>query len=603
MGSDPQSVEVTFQPLGRRGEIHRGATLLEAARELGVGLSGVCGGLGLCATCRVIVPVGAHAAVSPPSPVETERLGEEELARGVRLACQARVMADLEALVPPESLTTSQRTQVEGRQTPVAPDPPVVADELELPPACLEDLRSDATRLRDGLGRPARIAPPVLQTASHHLREAGWRARVVLRGDEVIALLPPGTPLLGLALDVGTTKLAGYLLDLETGETVASGGAMNPQLAYGEDVMARITVALQDPDGARHLQQGLAQGINDLLEELRVAATARPDQVVEATMVGNTAMHHLLLGLPTAPLGLAPYVPVESAPLEVRGHTLGLDLAPGAMVHFLPNVAGFVGADHVAALLAMRMDEAERPTLLLDIGTNTEICLAAEGQLWSCSAASGPAFEGGHIEFGMRAAPGAIEHLRLIEGQVYWETVEHRPPVGICGSGILDATAELRRAGVLNDRGGMAGDPGTREGAARTDFVLVPANASGLQRDITISRKDIGEVQLAKAAIAAGWQLLLQEGGVQEAEVARVIVAGAFGTYIDADRAVAIGMLPAVPLERFEQVGNVAGTGARMALISRAERERAARIARQVRYVELTTHPGFPEHFTRALRL
>jgi len=598
-----ESVEIAFQPLGRKGRFPRGVTLLEAARRLGVGLSGVCGGVGVCGTCRVVIPPKSRAALSPPTSTEAKLLGEEGLAEGVRLACQASVRADLHVLVPLTSLTAGQRTQVEGRRTPVVPDSAVTAHDLQLNPASLDDLRSDASRLREALGRPARFDLEVLRTAPHRLREWEWRARAALRDGEVVAILPPSTPLLGLAVDLGTTKLAGYLMELETGNTLASAGTMNPQLAYGEDVMSRITYALQQPEGAGRLQQAAAKGIGDLLERLCAEAGAQPDQVVEATVVGNTAMHHLFLGLPTGPLGLAPYVAVESDPLEVRARQVGLDLAAGAVVYLLPNVAGFVGADHVAALLATRMDEANRPTLLLDVGTNTEICLAVERRLLSCSTASGPAFEGAHIHFGMRAAPGAIERVRLAEGRVLWETVEGRPPVGICGSGILDAVAELRRAGVLNERGGMVEGPSVRRGAEGPEFVLVPAESSGLEGEITLSRKDVSEIQLAKAAIAAGWKVLLDEAGVREEDIAQVIVAGAFGTYIDVEQAAAIGMLPAVALERFDQVGNVAGTGARMALVSCTERKRAARIARKVEYIELTAHPNFQERFTQELSL
>ncbi len=596
MPSDPKTVTVIFQPLGRRGEVPAGISLLEAARRLGVGLSGVCGGMGVCATCRVVVPAEYRDALSPPPDTERERLGAEALARGVRLACRAFIQRSLQVFIPPESLTASQRTQVEGRQTPVEPAPAVSVHDLCLPPATLSDLRSDGERIRDGLGRPVRIDLEVLRRSTLSLREWNWSARAVLRDDELVALLPPGTPLLGVAVDLGTTKLAGYLLNLETGETLASAGAMNPQIAYGEDVMARITYALQETDGAERLRRAAVEGLSSLIGDLCALLRARSEAIAEAVVVGNTAMHHLFLGLPTRPLGLAPYVPVESAPMDVRAREVGLPLAPGATVHLLPNVAGFVGADHVAALLATRMDEADRPTLLLDIGTNTEICLAVRGELFSCSAASGPAFEGAHIRYGMRAAPGAVERVRVIDGQIYWETVEGRPPVGICGSGILDAVAELRQVGLLNGRGGWTNNAGS-------EFVLVPADQSGLGEPITLSRKDVGEIQLAKAAIAAGWRVLLEEAGVQETDLARVLVAGAFGTYIDIGHAVAIGMLPDLPLERFEQVGNVAGTGARMALLSRAERERAARIARRVRYIELTVHPSFREYFTRSLQL
>ncbi|MCS7178356.1 MAG: ASKHA domain-containing protein [Anaerolineae bacterium] len=606
--SSSPAVTVRFQPLGQRGQVPAGISLLEAARRLGVGLSGVCGGMGVCATCRVVVPPESRDALSPPSDTEQKRLGPDALARGVRLACRATIRDSLQVFVPPESLTASQRTQIEGRQTLVRPEPVVAAVDLHLPPPTLSDPRSDAERLREVLGRPVRLDLEVLRQSPLRLREWEWATRAVLRGDEVVALLPPGTPLMGVAIDLGTTKLAGYLLNLETGETVASAGAMNPQLAYGEDVMARITYALQEPEGAERLRQAAAAGLAQLIRDLCDQAGTASECIVEAVVVGNTAMHHLFLGLSTRSLGLAPYVPVESASLDVRAREVGLPLAPGASIHLLPNIAGFVGADHVAALLATRMDEADHPTLLLDIGTNTEICLAVEGNLFSCSAASGPAFEGAHIRFGMRAAPGAVERVRMIEGKVWWETVEGAPPVGICGSGILDAVAQLREAGLLNERGGWASDNSASPALVSSaeggpEFILVPAEASGLGRAITLSRKDVGEIQLAKAAIAAGWQVLLEEAGLQESDLARVLVAGAFGTYIDIGHAVAIGMLPRLPLDRFEQVGNVAGTGARMALLSRTERERATHLARRVRYIELTIHPSFRGRFAQAMFL
>lgn len=603
------AVRITFQPLGRKGQFPQGITLLDAARRLGVGLAAVCGGQGLCSTCRVLVAPQGRTALSPPTSTELERLGKARSDQGVRLACQARALADLQVLVPPQSLTSSQRTQVEGRQTPVPPDPAVIAFDLALAPPDLSDLRSDASRVREGLGCPIRLDLGLLRIAPEQLRRWNWQVRAAVRGEEVVALLPPAAPLLGLAVDLGTTKLAGYLVNLETGQTLAAAGAMNPQLAYGEDVMTRIGYALQMPEGAWRLQRAAAEGVNALVGDLCAQAEVPPDQIVEAVVVGNTAMHHLFLGLPTRPLGLAPYVPVESQMLEVQAREVGLSLAAGATVVCLPNVAGFVGADHVAALLATRMDAVSQPTLLLDIGTNTEIALAAGGRLLACSAASGPAFEGAHLRFGMRAAPGAIERVRLIKGQVFWETVEGQPPTGICGSGILDAVAQLRQAGVLNGHGNVVEEtaPGTslrvQRGPDGPEVVLVPAEATALGRAITLSRKDVGEVQLAKAAITAGWQVLLDQAGLPEQALARVMLAGAFGTYLDAEQAIAIGMLPRVPLEHVEQVGNVAGTGARMALISLSERARAARIAQQVTYLELTVHPKFQERFTQALGL
>ena len=591
----PATVAISFQPAGRQGNFPRGVALLEAARRLGLGLSNLCGGAGLCGACQVIVPPAAQAALTPPTAVERERLGKAALQSGARLACQAHALADLHVLIPPPSLITAQRTQIEGRQTAVALDPPVRPCDVALPPPALDDPRADSARLRAALGQAVRIDLALLQELPARLRTQNGQARAVLRGDWLVALLPPGAPLLGLAFDLGTTKLAGYLLDLESGQTLATAGAMNPQLAYGEDVIARIAWAMQEEEGGRQLQEAAAEGLAGLTAALCAQAGVAADGVVEAVVVGNTAMHHLFLGLPVDSLGLSPYTAVEDQALDVPARQVGLPLAPGAMVHLLPNIAGFVGADHVAALLATRLDEAAAPTLLLDIGTNTEISLAAGGRLLCCSAASGPAFEGAHISAGMRAAPGAIERLRIVAGRVMWETVDGQPPAGLCGSGILDAVAQLRQAGLLDERGAFA--------AGETAFVLVAAKDAAHGEPVAISRQDVSRIQLAKAAIAAGWQVLLQEAGLRQDALARVLVAGAFGSYLDIASAVAIGMLPALPAERFEQVGNVAGTGARMALLSQAERQRAARLARQVEYIELATHPHFRQTFSRSLPL
>jgi uncharacterized 2Fe-2S/4Fe-4S cluster protein (DUF4445 family) len=322
-------------------------------------------------------------------------------------------------------------------------------------------------------------------------------------------------------------------------------------------------------------------------------------------LVGNTCMHHLALGLPVTSLGLAPYVPVLSDAYDLKARDLGLDLAPGAGVHLLPNIAGFVGADHVAMVLATGIHEADRVTVGLDIGTNTEIVLAAGNRLLSCSCASGPAFEGAHIRDGMRAAPGAVERVQLVDDRVEYQTIDDAPPVGLCGSGILDGVAEMLRIGVLRASGAIV--PGSHprvRGSGRTaEFLLVPAGERGAPRDVAITRKDVNEIQLAKAAIRAGIEVLLSEAALEAAQIEKVVVAGAFGTYLDVGSALAIGMFPSLPSDRFMQVGNAAGMGAKMALVSRRSREVAQEIARRVAYIELTTNPRFVEFYTAALQL
>jgi uncharacterized 2Fe-2S/4Fe-4S cluster protein (DUF4445 family) len=609
---------VDFEPLGRRVQVAKDATLLEAARQAGVGLNAICGGAGTCGTCRVRIVAGE---VTPPTEAEQDALAEGPVpseaeglalskAEGFRLACQARVRGDVRVDVPPDSITAPQRAQIEGSEQSVELDPTVRGFDVTLAPPSLTDLRADATRLREALRQQhdvasVRLDPVTLAKISPFFRENDWRARVFIRDGEVIGAAPAGTSPLGLAVDIGTTKLAAYLVDLESGETLGATGAMNPQIAYGEDVMTRIAYAMEGEAQARELQQAIVGGLNDLARELCTQSGRDWAEIAEAVLVGNTCMHHLALRLPVAPLGLAPYVPVLADPCDVKARDVGLRLALGANVHLLPNIAGFVGADHVAMLLATGLHEGNEITLGLDIGTNTEISLAVEGRLLSCSCASGPAFEGAHIHDGMRAAPGAIERVRLVGGRVEYQTIDDAPPVGICGSGVLDAVAELRRTGVLRMNGAMQQGGHLRVGMTGKGavFLLVPAGERRAPRDLVITRKDINEIQLAKAAIRAGIEVLLTKAGLEAEQIERVVVAGAFGTYLDVGSALTIGMFPPLPCERFVQVGNAAGMGAKMALVSRRCRETAEEIARRVEYVELTTHPRFVEEYTAALML
>ena len=597
------SYRLDFEPLGQRFLCSEGMLLLDAARQAGVQIVSLCGGQGMFGCCRVRVVEGK---VPDPTPQEQALLSPEELSDGYRLACQLRVIDDLRIDIPPESLSSLQRTQVEGQELPVELDPTVQPFELQLTPPTLTDLRADADRLREATAAAAsqphiQIEWSVLHDLPSRLRAQEWRTVAILRDKEVIALLPPGKVPLGLAVDVGTTKLAAYLVDLTTGRTVAAQGAMNPQIAYGEDVMARLTYVRQHESGAAELQAAVVGALNGLFQELCRKAGRGCDQVVEAVVVGNTAMHHLLLRLPTHQLGEAPYVPAVSEPLDVKARELGLSLAPGAYVHLLPNIAGFVGADHVAMLLASPIGNSERRVLGLDIGTNTEVALRANGRFLTCSTASGPAFEGAHIRHGMRAAAGAIEHLRIVNSSVEYQTIEDRAPVGLCGSGVLDAVAQMRLAGVLNERGGFNDTDRVRGGEGGPEFLLVPAAESGIGRDIVLTRADVGQIQLAKGAIQAGINVLLDEAQLQPGELDGVIVAGAFGTYIDIDSAIAIGLLPDLPRQRFHQVGNAAGMGAKRALLSRSERRRAQQLATQVDYIELTTDPRFSTQFTEAM--
>jgi uncharacterized 2Fe-2S/4Fe-4S cluster protein (DUF4445 family) len=472
---------------------------------------------------------------------------------------------------------------------------------LTLEPAALSDLRADARRLADALGGEPELSLAALRDLPGLLRAHDWSVRAAVRGGaEVVAVLPPGARLLGLAADIGTTSLAAYLVDLETGETVAKAGAMNPQVAYGEDVVTRIVYCNEHETGAALLQARLIESLNLLIDGLCAEAGAGPEQIVEAVLVGNSVMHHLALGLPVASLGEAPYTPAADHAIEALAAQLGLRTAAGARVYLPPNIAGYVGADHVAALVATGLLARSDTALVVDIGTNTEMTLTHGGRRWSCSCASGPAFEGAHIRHGMRAAPGAIERVQIIDGVARIQTIGGQAAAGICGSGILDAVAEMTRAGVIDARGAFVrGHPLNEDGA----FVLASGAQSVSGQPISVSRADVAEIQLAKAAIRAGVDLLLAEAGLDENELDAFIIAGAFGTYIQVASAIAIGMFPALPLERFHQVGNAAGMGACQMLVSGAARAQAAQLAESSVYLELTIHEGFRDAYMQRMAL
>lgn len=588
---------IDFEPIGRRGQCKSSQSLLESARELSVDIVSICGGTGTCGHCKVQIIAGK---VSKLTLEEQSELSARELEQGYRLACQIYPLSDVKVHVPPESLTAPQRTQVEGLEVDVTPQPPVRGVEIQLTAPTLDSPVPDDVNLLTALGIPdGWIDFHLQQDLSRQLRELKWRLTVALRGNEIVAVAAPGTKWAGLAVDIGTTKIAAYLVDLETGKTLGSKGLMNPQIAYGEDLVTRIVAASKTPAEAAKLQSLLTEAINQLAADLCAETGLNIEDIVEAVVVGNTAIHHLFLRLPVKQLGLAPYVPATRAAVDIKARDIGLKLAPGAYLHMLPNVAGYIGADHVAMLLATRTAEAEKTTLAIDIGTNTEICLNYKGKLTSVSCASGPAFEGAHIKFGMRAAPGAIEHMRLENERLEIQTIGGMAPIGICGSGLLDVVAQMRLNNILDKTGRMGAHPRVRKETV-AEFILVERPG---QEPISISQKDVRELQLAKAAIRAGIQALVAAVGLTENDIEQVIIAGAFGTFIDIGSAVTIGMFPNLPLERFSQVGNAAGTGARLALISTSQRAKAAEIALRDGYIELASVPNFQRKFAEATYL
>lgn len=597
-------LRVEFQPIGINVQAERLSSLLEAAQSAGIGLSAVCGGKSTCGSC--LVRISNQGAVSPLNEIEKKTLSSEQIDKRFRLACQVQVWDDVVVDIPAESLSAPQRTQIEGYDRPISIDPSTQVIEITIPDQPSPDVSGCWERFcqllnQQGISSPQAPEIQVLRRLPDYLNTGQEQKRVVLKDRQVVGIFPPETAVLGMAIDIGTTKIAGYLANLENGETLSAIGMMNPQIAYGEDVMARISCILKEKQCSSQLQQIMVEAINRLAGDLCTEASldCQPGHIVEVLVVGNTAMHHILLGLPVKQLGTAPYQPAIASSLDLNASDWGLEISPGGRLCLLPNIAGFVGADHVSMLLATGISTEKKCTLYIDIGTNTEITLLAGKRAIACSTASGPAFEGAHIKNGMRAADGAIERVKIEQNGVWLQTVNNAKAVGICGSGIIDALAQMLHAGIMDKQGMLNGDHPLV--ASRSEFVLLQKEKTGVQHDIVLTRKDISEIQLAKAAIQAAIRLLLQEAGLKLDDLEQVIIAGAFGCYIDIESAKRIGLLPDLPLDRFTQVGNAAGIGAKRALLSSRMRAETESIGQWIEYLELATHPQFSHQFTNAL--
>jgi uncharacterized 2Fe-2S/4Fe-4S cluster protein (DUF4445 family) len=506
-----------------------------------------------------------------------------------------RPRQDCEAEIAPRSLAPVARATVDAKDWlgDVLPAPAVRAFDVRVAEPSLDDPRGDFERLREALPAVRAIDLAAARALPAILRANRFSACVFVRDATVVGVAPPESVALGLAIDLGTTNVVGFLVDLVTGERLASLGVENPQVAWGADVVTRLNHALAGPEAQEELRAAAALAVQSLARDLAEAVGRTEADIFDVAVCGNTAMQHLLLGLPVGQLARAPFVAATSGAIDVEARDLGLEFAPSARVHAAPGVGGFIGSDHVATLLATRARwDAGGATLVMDIGTNTEISLVSGGGIRSVSCPSGPALEGGNVACGMRAAEGAIERVRVDNGGLVAATIGGGEAVGICGSGVLDAIAAALRLGLL-DKGGRIRDEG--RGVVRLDGK--PAIA--LAADVHILQADVRAVQLAKAAIRTGVDLLLELSGLLAPDVDRFVIAGAFGQYVDIASAIAIGLLPPLPLERYAQVGNAAGAGVARMLASTAERARATEIAARCRYVELGAQPQFQQRFLK----
>ena len=641
MSTDPL---VVFTPSGKRGHFPIGTPILPAARQLGVDLDSVCGGRGICSKCQITPSYGefpkhgvrvAEEALSDWNAVEERYKSKRGLTAGRRLGCQATVQGDVVIDVPPESQVHKQvvRKRAEVRDITMNPSTKLLYVEVQEPD--MHEPSGDLERLVAAIERDWGVTNihadlHILQGLQPTLRKGHWKVTVAVHlGDDenaprIMHVWPgyyDGT-VYGLAVDLGSTTIAAHLCDLSTGEVVASSGLMNPQIRFGEDLMSRVSYGMMNPGGADEMTLAVREGLNALMTQIATEAGIDKGLVVDAVFVCNPVMHHLLLGIDPFELGQAPFALATSDALRLRADDLDLNIHPSARIYLLPCIAGHVGADAAAVALSEAPDKSDDLVLVVDVGTNAEILLGNRDKVLACSSPTGPAFEGAQITAGQRAAPGAIERVEIdpatkeprfrIIGVDMWSDEDGFDAAaaatgitGICGSGIIEAIAEMRLAGLLDASGliGSAAQTGTERCVpdGRTQaYLLHDGTATGGPR-ITITNPDIRAIQMAKAALYSGARLLMDKFGVDVVD--RVVLAGAFGAHISPKHAMVLGMIPDAPLDKVTSAGNAAGTGARIALLNREARGEIEATVRRIHKVATAIEPRFQEHFVNASAL
>lgn len=589
-----EAIKVRFLPANIEAKVKAGITLMEAAVEAGVEVEGPCGGKGTCGKCRV-------------------KLIDKEEEKWVH-ACRTLIEQDASVEIPQTEVSLFRKSSLTETGMDIEINPGIYKLYCELKPPSFQDQAPDAERLFLVLGNSElKYKVTILRSLSQKLREADFKVTALLTDTQLLAIEQGDTKsiLYGLSIDIGTTTVVVSLVNMVTGETLATASATNTQNIFGADVISRIEHARYYPRGLEQLNRRVVGVINQLIMKLIQNAGITTADIYQAAVVGNTIMSHLFLGLDPNNLAVSPFVSVNSYQLEAEAKELGLAISPQAPVFVLPNIAGYVGSDTVGVILATGIDQETGVHLAVDIGTNGEIVLAHNGELYTCSTAAGPAFEGAQIRFGMRAAEGAIEGLEITNDDVVLKVIGDTPIKGICGSGLIDAVAEFVRVGIVDNSGKMSKKdeadhlpPFLRKRLGNTgqgNYFFLSSAAEAGSEPIVLTQKDIRELQLAKAAVRAGIQVLLNEANLTYEEIDDVLLAGAFGSYIDKESAVTLGLLPPVPAEKIKSVGNAAGAGAKLALLSSEIRLRGIKVAKEVRHIELSSRADFQDQFVKML--
>jgi len=628
---------VVFTPSGRRGRFTLGTPVLQAARSLGVDIDSVCGGRGICGRCQVLLSQGEFAKhgltsrtehLSLPSEVEQEYCLGHAMEAGRRLSCSTQILGDVVIDVPSSSQVHKQVVRKEAEAHDVALDPVVRLHFVEVQEPNMHDPSGDLRRLEDALEFEWRLTDLgcdvlVLQQLQSALRRGQWKVTVAVHAGRQIVAVWPGfrEHVYGLAVDVGSTTIAAHLCHLATGEVVASAGVMNPQIRFGEDLMSRVSYVMMNPGGEKELTVAVRAALNDLVLSVAQQTGIAQQDILEATFVGNPIMHHLLLGINPVELGGAPFALATDGAITLWAVEIDLAIHRNARIYVLPCIAGHVGADTAGVLLAERPDLSDKMSLLVDVGTNAEIVLGNNQRLLACSSPTGPAFEGAQISCGQRAAPGAIERVRIdpqsleprfkVIGSDLWSddpgfaaATAGSGVTGVCGSGIIEVMAEMYLSGIIRHDGTIDGDLAQRNPRIQSDgrtFSYQLIGAVGGRPALKIMQNDVRAIQLGKAALYAGVRLLMEKLGVDKVD--RIRLAGAFGSHIDVKYAMVLGMIPDCALDQVSSAGNAAGTGARIALLDQSSRAEIETLVRRVEKIETAVEPRFQEFFVEAMAI
>jgi len=619
-------IKIAFLPDKKNIKVNEGTTILEALESIGIRINTPCGGKGICGKCKILINKGITAATQ----IEEEVLSEEEIKKGFRLACQTELFKDTIIEIPSEIrlnfkriFTSNLKGDINRIKNNLSLGTNLKKVFLDLEKPSLDDQRPDWERIKDGLSSKKienisnlKVAVEILKKIPDVIRKSDFKITVTVQNNEIIDIEKGDTTKnsYGIAFDIGTTTVAGYLVNLKTGEELSAVAKTNPQVVHGDDVISRIGFTQKQKENLEILQKEIVNTLNEIIKETTQRAKINRSNIYETVIVGNTCMNHLFLGLNPSNIAPSPYVPVIKESLSLKARDIPeLALKPSVNVYMLPNISAFVGADIVAGILSTSMWREDKIILFVDLGTNGEIVLGSRERLWTCSTAAGPAFEGARISAGMRAAEGAIYKVKIDNKFITYKAIKDGKVRGICGSGLIDLIAELVKLGLINKSGKLINreecNPKLSEeirnriikGQKGNKFLLVKGKETENGKPIYITQRDIREVQLAKAAIYAGIKILLKEVNISPEDIQKILLAGAFGNFINKESAIRMGLIPQLPLKKVESVGNAAGRGAEITLLSEKTRKICEKISKDIKYIELSSRADFQEEFIKAM--